>query len=461
MYRRQPSHGRNPVHSRTARRSRRPLGSSLPVRHRACRSRQIRRKERHPGASLQTFAEAGISARILAALDRQNITTPNRVQSESIPALLDGRDVVVQSPTGSGKTLAFLIPLLERFQPGSPGPRALIVTPTRELAIQVDAVFASLDSELRGALLYGGVGYHAQTLALKRGTDVVIGTPGRILDMIDRKLVSLSRVEYLVLDEADQMLDAGFAPDVERIIGLTYSPQIVLASATMPQWVSTMIAKHLNDPLRISLVTEGPSLLEHGLVRTDSGLKLRLLSDVIRQHRGTIVFGRTKHGVRKLNRDLQKLGHRSVELQGNMAQSARDRVMESFRNERADVLVATNVASRGLDLSHVGLVVNYDLPDSPEAMTHRVGRTARNGNAGRAVTFITGEDHEKWAKLRRQGAPPLRTLDATELSRRGTWQYIEDAAPDATASPVRSRPSSRNRAASFARRRRPVRRQAV
>jgi len=404
---------------------------------------------------LQTFAEAGISARILAALDRQNITGPNRVQSESIPALLDGRDIVVQSPTGSGKTLAFLIPLMERIRPGGAGPRALIVTPTRELAIQVDSVFASLDSELRVALLYGGVGYHTQKAALKRGVDVVIGTPGRILDMVDQKLLPLTRVEYLVLDEADQMLDQGFAPAVERIIGLTYSPQFVLASTTVPDCVSAMIARHLNDPLMIKLITEGPSLLEHGLVRTDAGTKLRLLSDILRQHRGTIVFGCTKHGVRKLNRDLQRLGHRSVELQGNMAQNARDHVMQTFRNEQADVLVATNVAARGLDMSHVGLVVNYYLPDSPDAMTHRIGRTARNGSAGRAVTLLTQEDHEKWAKLRRQGAPALRTLDAGELSRGGGWLYIEDSATStisseprrlrSSSSTGRSRPGARGR----------------
>jgi superfamily II DNA/RNA helicase len=410
---------------------------------------------------LQTFAEAGVSLRILAALARQNITTPNRVQSESIPALLDGRDVVIQSPTGSGKTLAFLIPLLERFRPGSPGPRALIVTPTRELAIQVDAVFTSLDSELRGALLYGGVGYHAQTTALKRRSDVVIGTPGRILDMIDRKLVSLSRIEYLVLDEADQMLDDGFAPAVERIIGLTYSPQTVLASATMPDWVSAMIDKHLNDPLTIRVVAEGPSLLEHGLLRTNAGLKLRLLSDILHQHRGTIVFGRTKHGVKKLNRDLQKLGHRSVELQGNMAQNAREHVMETFRTERADVLVATNVAARGLDLTHVGLVVNYDLPDSAEAMTHRVGRTARNGSAGRAVTFLTDDDHEKWAKLRRQGAPALPTLDAAELSRRGGWLYLEADAHVAAPVPKQLRSSAGRRRGRRGGGHRPAYRQAV
>jgi len=388
---------------------------------------------------LNTFANGVVSARVLAALGRQNITTPNQVQSESIPALLEGRDVVVQSPTGSGKTLAFLVPLRERIRPGRPGPRALIVTPTRELAIQIDALFRSLDSDLRAALLYGGVGYQTQIQALKRGADVVVGTPGRILDMVERKLVPLSRVEYLVLDEADQMLDAGFARDVERILGLTYSPQMVLASATMPDWVSAMIAKHLTDPLTIRVVAEGPSLLEHGLVRTDAGVKLRLLSDILRQHRSTIVFGRTKHGVKKLNRDLQRLGHRSVELQGNMAQNAREHVMESFRSERADVLVATNVAARGLDLTHVGLVVNYDLPDSAEAMTHRIGRTARNGSTGRAVTLLTQDDHEKWAKLRRQGAPALRTLDGAELARGGAWVYLEDGGALAPLQPLQPR----------------------
>jgi len=229
-----------------------------------------------------------------------------------------------------------------------------------------------------------------------------------------------------VLDEADQMFDAGFARDVEKIIGLTYSPQTVLASATMPEWVSRMIAKHLQDPVFVRVVAEGPSLLEHGFVRTQRGAKLRVLSDILRKQGATIVFGRTKHGVRKLNSDLQKLGHRSVELQGNMAQSARDHVMQSFRNERADVLVATNVAARGLDVSHVDLVINYDLPDSADAMTHRIGRTARNGNSGRALTFITDEDHDNWAKLRRQGAPLLRTVDTSGLTRDGGWSYVEE-----------------------------------
>lgn len=393
---------------------------------------------------MHTFAEAGVSARVLTALSRQDITSPNRVQMESIPALLEGRDVVIQSPTGSGKTIAFLIPIVERFALRAPGPRALVVAPTRELAIQVDAVFKSLDSGHRGALLYGGVGYHQQMQNLKRGVDVVIGTPGRILDMTKRKVVSLSRIEYLVLDEADQMLDAGFAPDVERILGQIYSAQTVLASATMPDWVSRMIDRHLKNPLRVKIVAEGPSLLEHGLVRTQAGLKLRVLSDILHQHRSTIVFGRTKHGVRKLNRELLRLGHKSVELQGNMAQNARDTVMDSFRNQRADILVATNVAARGLDMSHVRLVINYDLPDTAEALTHRIGRTARNGNTGRALTFITAEDDEKWAKLRRQGAPALRPVDASAFARAGDWLYVENMAPAAPAAHT-SAPPERTR----------------
>jgi superfamily II DNA/RNA helicase len=240
------------------------------------------------------------------------------------------------------------------------------------------------------------------------------------------------------------MFDAGFAPDFERILGLIYSAQTVLASATMPDWVSRMIEKHLHDPMRVKIESEGPSLLEHGLIRTNAGLKLRVLSDILHQHPTAIVFGRTKHGVRKLNRELRRLGHKSVELQGNMAQNARDMVMDSFRNQRADILVATNVAARGLDLSHVGLVINYELPDTAEALTHRVGRTARNGNTGRALTFITAEDHDKWAKLRRQGAPALRSVDASAFAGAGDWVYLEESAL-AAAAPVADRTAARAR----------------
>lgn len=376
---------------------------------------------------MESFADAGLSARTLAALERQSIEVPVPVQAEAIPALLEGRDVVMEAPTGSGKTLAFLLPLVEYIGAPGPGPRALVVTPTRELAVQVEAVLESLDHGVRVALLYGGVGYAGQTQALKEGVDVVIGTPGRILDMVGRKLVSLSRVEYVVLDEADEMLDFGFAPDIERILGLTYHAQTVLASATLPSWVAKMIERHLDDPVTIRLRREeDDDLLEHALVRVERSAKVRTIASLLRRLDGSaIVFGRTRDGVRQLNRELRRLGVGCVELQGDLAQPVRDRTMDSFRERRVNVLVATNVAARGLDITHVDLVVNYELPDSPDWLTHRIGRTARMGRRGWALTLVSPEDQSRWRRLRRMGAPDLPELDLPRLLDAGEWRYLE------------------------------------
>ncbi len=367
------------------------------------------------------------------------------VQSDTIPSLLAGRDAVIHAPTGSGKTLAYLLPLVERLDRPLPGPRGLVVTPVRELAAQVDSVYRRLDPTGRSATLVGGVGYGSQMAALRRRPDVVIGTPGRLLDMIERRLLSLDRVEYLVLDEADEMLDSGFAPAVERLLALTRRPQMVLASATMPDWVAAMIRKHLVDPVHVRLLGESHEpRLEHALIRVERHAKLTTLSHLLRRSRGVIVFGRTKHGVRKLGADLRRLGHDAVELQGNMSQHARDQVMASFRSRRSDVLVATNVAARGLDVSHVGLVVNYELPETSESLSHRVGRTARMGNEGRALTFVTPDDAVAWRKLRVQGAPDLPELDLAHLVGDGGWRYVvatpaarEDAPPRAPRPPRR------------------------
>lgn len=350
------------------------------------------------------------------------------VQADTIPTLLAGRDVVIEAPTGSGKTLAYLLPMVERLARPGPGPRALVVAPVRELAIQVDSVYRLLGASGRIATLYGGVGYGAQMTALRQRPDLVVGTPGRLLDMIERGLVTLARVQYLVLDEADEMLDSGFAPAVERLLALTRRPQMVLASATMPDWVSTMIRKHLVDPLRVHVAGEETEpRLEHAVIRVERPAKLSTLSQVLRKNRGVIVFGRTKHGVRKLAADLRHLSHDAVELQGNMSQAARDKAMAAFRSGRSGVLVATNVAARGLDVSHVGLVVNYDLPETSESLTHRVGRTARMGNEGRALTFITPDDATLWRKLRLQGAPDLPEIDLELLLGAGDWRYVPAA----------------------------------
>jgi len=379
-----------------------------------------------------TFANLGISARLLRALADNAIDIPVPVQTEAIPPLLAGRDVVIEAPTGSGKTLAFVLPLVHRLMSSAgPGPRALVVTPTRELAMQVEGVVQSLNTGQRIALLYGGIGYATQERTLKAGAEIVVGTPGRILDLVSRRHLALSRVEFLVMDEGDEMLDAGFAPAVEQILELTYQPQIVLASATMPGWVDRMIERHMHNPVRIRVAPDDLPTLEHAMIRVQRAEKLQTLSRLLHGHRGSaIVFGRTKYGVRKLNLALRKLGHDSAELQGNLTQGARDRAMEAFRAGHISVLTATNVAARGLDISRVDLVINYELPDSPQWLTHRVGRTARMGVRGRALTFVGPEDDLAWCKLRRGGAPALEELDVAHLLGEGDWRYLASSLVD-------------------------------
>ena len=374
---------------------------------------------------MNTFNDLGVSPRAATVLAALDIHVPVPVQARAIPALLAGNDVVLEAPTGSGKTLAFLLPLLERLQPGRQAPQGLIVAPTRELAIQIAAVLRSLDGRVPSALLYGGVGYGRQMNELRARPAVVIGTPGRVLDMVGRGLLQLGAVHYLVLDEADEMLDAGFARDVEKIIALTGRRQTVLASATMPAWVGTMIRKHLQDPLRVKVESAGGSTLENGLLHVADGDRFETLHRLLERHSGpVIVFGRTKHGVKKLATRLNAMGHSAGELQGNLSQNRREATMDSFRRGRVRVLVATNVAARGIDVDDVGLVVNYELPESAQWLTHRVGRTARQGAAGRALTILAPRDEVAWRRLRRQGAPDIQAVDRHHLLELGQWRHL-------------------------------------
>jgi superfamily II DNA/RNA helicase len=387
---------------------------------------------------MATFADLGVRARTADALRRSAITEPLPVQRDAIPPLLQRRDVVVEAPTGSGKTLAFLVPLVERLAGHrSGGARALAVVPTRELASQIASVLRTVDPALRVVLVVGGVGYGGQLSLLRNSPDVIVGCPGRLLDLAERGAARLDRIEYLVLDEADEMLDQGFAPDVERILAMTPQSgpgrtprQTVLASATMPSWVRTMIDRHLVDPVRVVVSTEQEPLLEQGLLRVRRDQRVATLSALLRQFDGSaLVFHRTKHGAKRLASDLNRLGHRSDELQGNLSQAARDRAIAAFRSRATDVLVATNVAARGLDIDHVQLVVNYELPDSPQWLTHRAGRTARNGAEGTAVTFLSEDDMAQWSKLRRLGGPALRWADGDALLGEGELRLLEMPAP--------------------------------
>lgn len=336
------------------------------------------------------------------------ISEPTPIQEKSIPHLMEGRDLVGQARTGSGKTLAFAVPMAEKCDPSVRKVQGLVLVPTRELAIQVAEVTKALASKrrLRVTLLYGGRSQKPEYDALKRGTHIVVGTPGRTLDHLRQGALDLRSVRFLVLDEADEMLDRGFAQDVEAIIGQTpRERQTALLSSTMPAWVSKTARKHLRNPVKVSVDAElqAPPTVNHMVYTIERSQKIGALQSLLneRDDAPVIVFGRTKRGVRKLARQLDTLGYPVGALQGNLSQNARERVMADFRSGESPILVATNVAARGIDVEGVGQVINYDLPDSEILFTHRVGRTGRMGREGEAITFITPDEEKKWGQLER------------------------------------------------------------
>lgn len=355
-----------------------------------------------------TFSDLALRPATVAALARMGITEPTPIQAAALPLLLDGRDVIGQARTGSGKTLTFVLPAVELVDLALTAVQVLVLTPTRELAVQIDQVLAdvSADRGLRSALIFGGRAAGPQIAALRRGAHVVVGTPGRVLDLLNQRALTLEHLRFLVLDEADAMLDQGFAPDVERILARTpRSRQTALFSATVPEWVRGTAEKHLRRPAVVA-VDSAPSdapPIEHVAYDLAAGDKLVALRELLdlRGEGSVIVFGRTKHGVKKLARQLERDGYPVGALQGNLSQNARDRVMEQFRSGEVQILVATNVAARGLDISSVDQVINLELPESPELLTHRIGRTGRMGREGRAITLLDTEDDAKWRQLTR------------------------------------------------------------
>jgi ATP-dependent RNA helicase DeaD len=337
-----------------------------------------------------------------------SIDTPTAIQEQAIPLLLAGRDVIGQAYTGSGKTLAFGLPLMERCDASQRQVQALVLTPTRELARQVGGVLAELatGAGLNVALIYGGRAFGPQEAMLNKGAQIVVGTPGRVLDHLGRRTLRLEQVRMLVLDEADEMLDMGFAPDVERILAMTpRSRQTALFSATTPPWVHTIAARHLADPAVItSAVSEEVEPdIDHVVIEVWQGDKFQVLRQLLDEATdgATLVFGRTKHGVRNLGRRLEMAGYRVAVLQGNLSQEERDRALERFRSGRVPILVATNVAARGLDVLSIERVINFELPETADLFTHRVGRTGRMGRSGRAITLLSAADLPKWHDIER------------------------------------------------------------
>ena len=347
----------------------------------------------------ETFSALGLAEPLLRALDARSHTQPTPIQAQAIPALLEGRDMLGIAQTGTGKTGAFALPILQALSSRPThakgrGPRALILAPTRELAIQIGDELRAYGKRLplRHSVIFGGVGQKPQTDALARGLDILVATPGRLLDLLQQGYVRLDAVAHLVLDEADRMLDMGFVRDVRKIIAaLPARRQSLLFSATMPAEVARLAGELLHNPLRVEVTPQSKPVerIDQSVYHVAAGAKLALLADILADpaYARVIVFSRTKHRANRVAEQLQKRGIVAEAIHGNKSQSARQRALASFRSGQARVLVATDIAARGIDVEGVTHVVNFELPNEPESYVHRIGRTARAGASGTAIAF--------------------------------------------------------------------------
>ena len=347
-----------------------------------------------------SFEDLGLIAPLLRAVRDAGYLRPSPIQARAIPPVLAGRDLVGCAQTGTGKTAAFALPILQRlarrpYQGQGKRPiRALILTPTRELALQIDDNFRDYGRylSLRHCVIFGGVSQNPQIEALRRGVDVLVATPGRLNDLYNQRHVDLSRVEIFVLDEADRMLDMGFVHDVKRVIAkLPSQRQTLLFSATMPPEISELVDSILNDPVRVAVAPPATTVdaVSQSLYFVDKPNKRRLLAHLLQDPAVTsaLVFTRTKHGADRVVRDLAKDGIQALAIHGNKSQNARQTALNNFKSGAIRVLVATDIAARGIDVEELSHVINYDLPNVPETYVHRIGRTGRAGLSGVAISF--------------------------------------------------------------------------
>jgi len=368
---------------------------------------------------LTTFSDLGLSPALLKALDGEGYQSPTPIQSRAIPELLKGRDLLGIAQTGTGKTAAFALPIIQGLAAKAGAVesrtcRALILAPTRELAAQIGQSFVTYGRfcRLRVATVFGGVSIGKQISALTKGVDVLVATPGRLVDLIERRAVTLAKIEIFVLDEVDQMLDLGFIHAIRRITSLL--PRVrqnLFFSATMPKEIATLAGGLLRDPVRVEVAPAATTVdrVEQHVIHVDKAAKLRLLSDLIAggAMARTLVFTRTKHGADKVVRGLEAAGISASAIHGNKSQGQRERALAGFKDGKTTTLVATDIAARGIDIDAISHVVNYDLPNVPESYVHRIGRTARAGAGGSAIAFCDREERGLLRDIERTIRQPI------------------------------------------------------
>jgi len=364
---------------------------------------------------MQDFNELQLQEPIAKALQAMKFEKPTPIQVQAIPAGLDCKDIIACAQTGTGKTAAFSIPIVDRLLK-DPKKSALILVPTRELAAQVTEVLRDLTrftTSIKGVMLIGGMSMRPQIDKLRRGVRLVVATPGRLLDHLDRRTLKMDSLDILVLDEADRMLDMGFAPQLNKI--LPYLPkerQTLLFSATLPGNIEQLSSRYLSNPIRVTVgaVSRPVEKIQQSIVETTSAGKNETLVDELLAREGSVlVFARTKARTDRVAKHLQKYGHSVTRIHGDRTQGQRNAAVSGFRDGRFRIMVATDIAARGIDISHIANVINYDLPHVPEDYVHRIGRTARAGAEGQAISFVTPEDRGQWraisAFLGKTGAP--------------------------------------------------------
>ena len=363
------------------------------------------------------FQQFSLDPRIVAGIKAVGYTTPTPIQQQAIPVVLQGRDILGLAQTGTGKTAAFVLPILHRLLQGPVRRvRALVIAPTRELAEQIHDVTSELaiNTRLHCATVYGGVSKANQVAALRRGVEIVVACPGRLLDLLGEGSIDLSGVEVLVLDEADRMCDMGFLPDVRRILKvLPRKRQTLFFAATMPDDIRRLADEILDDPVTVQIGIIAPAkTVSHALYPVPDGLKKQLLLALLRQPamERVLIFSRTKHRARSLARDLVKHGLSAAALQGNMSQNARQAALDGFRDGTYPVLVATDIAARGIDVLEITHVINFDMPDTVDAYTHRIGRTGRADLTGQAYTFAVQADEPMVRDIEKVLGAPIQRL---------------------------------------------------